>query len=993
MIGGAALAAIASTPAQAADAAPAAAPAAAAPPASQELVVTGSRIPQPNLTSVSPVTVVTSQEAKYQGTTNVETLINNLPAAFADMTGAASNGATGTANVNLRGLGSSRTLVLVDGKRLMPSDPAAPVADLNQVPAALVDHVEVVTGGASAVYGSDALAGVVNFIMKRNFEGVRLDAQFGFAQHDNGNPDAQHALALKGLTPPPGSITGGHTWDITAVIGVNSADGRGNATVYAGYRHIEGVTQDRYDFTACSISTVGAGNDQHVCQGSSNYNRFVSLDNGKNLFPLPNRTFRPYNGSTDFFNFAPFNYLMRPDERYVLGGFAHYEIDPKLDVYVDAMFSDDHTLSQVAPSGLFLGSGTVDGAINVNCDNPLMSAQQAGLLGCGTILGPTADATLLGGRRDIEGGPRINDLRHSAYRIDIGAKGDLGKGWNYDIYGLYGITVFNENFKNELSKQRVQNALEVVTDPSTGQPVCKVTLSGQDPACVPLDIFGGLGAWTPAMLNYVLGQGFQSGFTEEDVISAQLTGDIGQYGFKLPWANEGVGVAIGGEYRREALKLETSRDFQLNDLYGQGGATLPVPLSAFHVKELFGEIRVPIAQDMPYARLLSIDAGYRYSDYSSVGSTNAWKIGGDWQPVADIRLRGSYQRAVRAPNVLESFSPNNNVLFGFQDPCSGATPVDTFTQCARTGVTQAQYGHIVDCPSAQCKNIVGGNAALKPETSSTWSVGAVLTPTFLHGFSGSIDYFDIDVKDLINSYGGAFLFTTCANTGDPSICALVKRDPNGLLFTSATRILNITQNTGFLKTKGIDFAANYRFNLADVHLGEHGSVSVNFVGTWLQSLVRQPVPPSVPGGGGTYDCAGLYGTTCGTPAPKWRHTLRVTWNTPWKASLSANWRYMSSAGLDFLSSNPILQTAGAGAVDPIDAKLPATGYLDLAATWTVRDGVTLRLGVNNVMDRDPPIVDTNVFGISSPPFGNGNTYPNVYDSLGRTFFFGITADF
>jgi outer membrane receptor protein involved in Fe transport len=974
----------------------------------EEFVVTGSRIPQPNLTSTSPITVVGDQEAKLQGTTNVESLINNLPQAFADFTSTASNGASGTATVDLRGLGSQRTLVLVDGRRLMPADPKLPVADLNTIPAALVDHVEVVSGGASAVYGSDALAGVVNFIMKKDFEGVRLDAQYGFFQHSQHN-DAIQSIekATNGRVAVPDDFSGGATWDITAIVGVNSPDGKGNATVYAGYRHMDAVTQDKYDYTNCSVSTGGAQNDIHKCAGSSNYNRFISLDTGGDFFVENNRTFSPFAGQT--FNFGPYNYLQRPDERYTLGGFAHYEVNPMFDIYTDVMFSDDHTLAQIAASGLFLGSGTNNGAININCDNPLMSAQQAAALGCGTVLGATDDATLLGGRRNIEGGPRIDDLRHTSYRIDLGARGDLGHGWNYDVYGQYGLTLFSENYSNEFSKNRVQNALEVVDTP-TG-PMCKVALSGQDPTCVPLDIFGGLGALTPAMLNYVQAQGFQSGYTEEQVVSASITGDLGQYGFKSPAASDGVGIALGAEYRREGLKLETSRDFQINDLYGQGGATLPVPLSSFNVKEIYGEVRVPLVQDATFARLLQLEGGYRHSDYSSVGGTDAWKLAADWQPIDDIRLRASWQRAVRAPSVLEAFSPNNNVLFGFQDPCgSAADPNDSAlkAQCVNnTGLNPALFGSsVLDCPSSQCKHVVGGNTNLSPETSDTYSVGVVFTPTFFRGFNLSVDYFDIKVNDYISNYGAGFIFNQCLASGDPFFCSKVHRDANGTIFSDASEIEDITHNTGYLSTKGVDVEANYRTSFSDMGMGDFGGLSFNFVGTYLDTLLSESIPANLPGGGAAsdLDCAGYYGVVCGFPNPKWRHKLRVTWTTPWNLALSVNWRYLGGTKLDVNEcANDTVATCtgarlnlsayGPGVNDRIDAKIKAYNYFDLAGTWTVRDGTTLRFGVNNVFDKDPPIVDTNNFGVSSPPFGNGNTFPGVYDSLGRTFFVGITADF
>jgi outer membrane receptor protein involved in Fe transport len=980
-----------------------------APAGNSEIVVTGSRIPTQNLSSSSPLTVVSSQEAKLQGTTTVETLINNLPQAFADYTETASNGATGTATVNLRHLGNQRTLVLVDGTRLMPADPATPVADLNQVPAALVDHVEVVTGGQSAVYGSDALAGVVNFIMKKNFEGVRIDAQWGENWHGNNNSIAHSLLIPRGIngnaaaavTAPPDTVWTGRTWDVNAIIGVNTPDGKGNATLYAGYRNIQGVTQNKYDYSACTSingAFVSGDNNDIFCSGSSNYNRIQVLAAPKgqpqfgvvgNYFPLPGHTFRPRVGS-DVFNFAPYNYQQRPDERYSAGGFAHYEIMPQIDAYMNVMFSDDHTLAQIAPSGLFGGSGLFSGAVHVNCDNPLLGTLQPKLC---AGRGPTDDATnLFIYRRDLEGGPRIDDLRHTAYRVVLGVKGDLGDGWSYDLYGQYGTTIYNENYQNEFSKVRVQNALEVVN--VNGVPTCKVVVLNIDPTCKPLDIFNGLGNLNADGLKYVLAQGFKSGATRESVVSGAFTGDLGHYGVKSPYAGEGVGVSVGGEYRRESLFLLTSRDFQTNDLYGQGGATLPVPNSSFNVKEGFAEVRIPIVEDMPYFKSLVADVAARYSDYSSAGSTWTYAAKLDWAPISDFRVRGSYQRAVRAPTVLEAFAPNNNVLFGGQDPCSGATPKASLQVCEAEGVQPGQYGSITPCPSAQCKHIVGGNAALKPEKSDTYSVGLVLTPHFIRGFTATVDWFSIKINDAIANYGATVILQECQNTLDPFWCGKVHRDANGFLFSDASWVFDTQFNTGFIKTRGVDVGAQYRANLADWHLGDHGSLLFDFSGTWTDTLQFQPIPASVAGGGAFYDCAGLYGVTCGTPTPKWRHRFRLTWNSPWKFALSVNWRYTGPVKLDFNhdnnGGNPLLDN---GNFDGFDNKIKAYNWFDLAGTWTVKDGITLRAGMNNIFDKDPPIVDSNGFGVSAPPFGNGNTFPGVYDALGRTIFVGLTADF
>ncbi len=1006
-----------------------------------ELVVTGSRIPQPNLTSTSPVTVVSDTERKLQGAIAIESLINNLPQAFANQTQSLSNGSTGTATVDLRDLGPKRTLVLIDGKRLMPADSASSAPDLNDIPAGMVDHVEVVSGGASAVYGSDALAGVVNFIMKKDFEGVRLDAQYGIAQHSQHNDlaktiltstDGLHRLFGPAIAVPP-DVWDGQTFDITALMGVNAPDGKGNATIYAGYRNFKAVTQDTRDFTACAAGTLaegGAGTPFNfpVCFGSSNIpqGRFQRVDVGhqRNFEATTSRTPQ---GAVDTYNYAPFNYLQRPDERYVAGGSAHYEINPHVEAYADLMFADDHTIAQIAPSGAFGGI-----KYTINCSNPLIgttpatSGTRAGAsefdLLCGAAP-PRADGTILSDvrRRMPEAGNRQDDLRHTSYKIDIGARGDLGEGWAYDIYGQYGTTIYAENYQNEISRSRLQNALLVVADPRAGanfgHPVCESVLTGTDTACVPADIFS-QNSLTPAAISYMKANGFKEGDTKESIISASVTGDLGKLGLKSPGATDGVSVAFGTEYRREVLNLHVDNEFLTGDLNGQGGPT-PNVSGGYNVYELFGEVRVPLIQDAPGFKLLQFDAGYRYSNYSLAGNTNTYKFGGDWQVIDDLRLRASFQRAVRAPNVAELFTPQFVGNYGGNDPCAGASPSGSLAGCeasfepgyqaAFPGSTKAQadaafagiFGAIQQCPAAQCSGRFDGNTQLTPETSDTYSFGAVFTPTFLHGFTASIDYFNIKVENLIGTYGAATIMSKCVDEPTTAngqfFCNLIRRDPvTGSIFGSDSFVIDSTVNTGFEHTSGVDVSANYRTNFSDWHLGDLGSLNLSLVGTYTKSLEIQPSPRI-----GQYDCAGLYGVTCGTPVPKWRHMARVTWNTKWNFSVSAAWRYIAPVALDLNQSNPLL--AGVNVHGEVygtfpdvtkgEAKIPAYNYFDLSGTWTVRDGLSMRVGVNNIFDKDPPLVDSNNFGAAAPPFGNGNTFPGVYDSLGRTIFVGLTADF
>jgi outer membrane receptor protein involved in Fe transport len=348
--------------------------------------------------------------------------------------------------------------------------------------------------------------------------------------------------------------------------------------------------------------------------------------------------------------------------------------------------------------------------------------------------------------------------------------------------------------------------------------------------------------------------------------------------------------------------------------------------------------------------------------------------------------------------VLESFAPLNVALFGGQDPCAtGAPPV----QCTIQGVTNAQT-----CPSAQCNAQFGGSLALKPESSDTWSVGFVLTPSFIDGFTATIDYFDIKVKDFISFVDPNVSLSGCygQNSTAASVaffCPKVHRTLGGTGSIFGSGFVDaVNENLNFLSTSGVDFEANYTTQFDDWGLNGAGGLSINFIGTYLQSLTTSPTNVPVDPAHPTYDCAGLFGVVCGTPSPTWRHKMRFTWTSPWDLSLSLDWRHLASVKLDENTDNSNLDglrlayCAAYGICnDPVDAKLPTMDYFDLSGTWTARPGLELRFGVNNVFDKSPPTVDSNTWGISAPAFGNGNTFPGVYDSLGRTFFIGVTAKY
>jgi outer membrane receptor protein involved in Fe transport len=977
-------------------------------PEDEAIVITGTRIPTPNLSGTSPVTVINSAEVHLQGTTRTEDLINSLPQAFAGQGGNLANGATGTATVDLRDLGASRTLVLINGRRLQAGDPAqnVPVPDINFIPAALVSRVDILTGGASSVYGADAVSGVVNFIMDTQFTGLRADAQYSFYQHDNGTSNQViQELNRRNFGYPRGSVADGGTYDLSLAMGAAFDDGRGHVMAYATYRKLDAVLQGRRDYSACALTAqtqaqvTATPSRLYSCGGSGTSANGTFFTNLQTLQVGPNRTFIP--GSTPF-NFAPFNYFQRPDERYTLGAFADYEINEALHPFLEVMFMDDRSVAQIAPSGNF-GNTT-----SINCDSPLMSAQQralvcqpANLLNAGGTTGgvPAVFTDSVTGlpyfrgflqplRRNVEGGGRQADLQHTDYRIVAGMRGDLGSGFSYEMYYQYGRVVYAQTYLNDFSVTRLTRALDVIDNPATPgvDPTCRSALDGTDPNCVPYDIFA-LNSVNPAALAYLQTPGFARGNTQETVANANVTADLGTYGLQTPWAEQGLGLNFGVEYRKEALTLATDVEFSTGDLAGQGGATLGVS-GSFDVREAFIEARLPIASHRPFFYELSLGGGYRYSHYQVPGTaanpagnrfnTDTYKFEGAWAPVRDIRFRASYNRAVRAPNVSELFVGQSVSLDGSTDPCAGPAVGglvngNNAAACARTGVTAAQFGNIVANPASQYNGLLGGNPLLTPEIATTITAGVVIQPSMIPGLALTLDWFDIKVKNQVGTIGADLILNQCVTAN--AYCNLIRRDAQGSLWRSPNGfVVDTNLNAGAISTRGVDFGFSYTHGIGSI-----GSLNLNSVGTWLDQLITDPVGPVA------YDCTGFHGVTCGTPAPEWRAKTRLTLTTPQGIAVSAQWRYFSAVQRDTLSPDTDLATAS---TRPADRRIAAQNYFDLTMTARIGDHYNFRIGVNNILDREPPIATQLPAG-----FGSGNTYPQVYDAMGRYIFAGVTLDF
>ena len=998
------------------------------------IVVTGSRIAQPNLTSISPIQTVGTEEVTLGGRPQTIDILNQLPQVTQNPgvdlgpTSDPLSGPGGVSTVNLRGLGPQRTLVLVDGRRLGVGDPNTgnpnPAPDINQIPSQLIERIEVLTGGASATYGSDAIGGVINFIMKDDFEGVEMDAQFGMYQHEQQNDLMQRTLR-EGGQPEPDGAWDGRSYDVSLILGANSPDGRGNVTGFFTHSKQEPVRQRARDYSACQLNIDDDG--APFCSGSSNSNivYFAGGNGAGGLFdffiddPLDPDD-EPVEGQdgipdtpgavlgSDFveygtpgttppaiFNSNPYMYLLQENTRYTAGFFAHYEVNEHLEPYASFNFMQSESNVNIAPSALFQGSGaTSTGGFYVNCSNPFLSAEQQALLdfkcnptdpdGEGPLEAdepilvngePVAD--LYFGRRNIEGGPRNSFYDHTNYRMVFGLRGEIVGPWRYDVYGSYYKTTLAARVENYLSLAAIQDALLV--GGTAENPVC---LSG-NAGCVPYNIFqqGGVSTADAATLTIL---GTQSGTTTQRIVEATITGDLTDYGIKSPWANEGVGVAFGLSQRRDHLQFAPDAASESGDLSGAGGASVRID-NSLRAAEAFGEVRVPLINDIPFFQELILEGGYRYSDYSIGINTHTYKVGFQWEPVDDIRFRGSYNQAVRAPNILELYTPQSvtNTSDVPEDPCAiGATNPASAAECANTGADE--FGPIPQCPANQCAVLTGGNFDLKEETAKTFTVGFTTQPRFLPGFVASVDYFNIEIEDIIGTMPLDIILERCLETGEEAFCSQVVRNPqNGILFGTTVgaggyingRNINVAEST----TKGVDFQASYRLPMDEWGMDRYGGVSFNFNGSWLLEQGNVPLP-----GDPSYDCAGFFGPVCTTVMPEWRHTARVNWTMPWvDATVSLAWRHWGETTYENLSSDPGLSDDP----DLFISEIDAINYFDLSGLWNMTDNFSFRAGVNNILDEDPPLVPSYIVGGGLP-----NTYP-MYDLLGRRLFVGVTARF
>lgn len=941
-------------PAFAQDAAPTPTPGPEASEAATPIIVTGSRIARRDLTSTSPLNVVTSDDIALKGgSANIENVLNDLPQITPTTTSASNNPGGGVATVNMRNLGSQRTLVLVDGRRYMSYDVNQTV-DLNTIPSALIESVDVVTGGQSAVYGSDAIAGVVNFRLKRNFSGFQLNSSY--------------------------DVTGrgdGAIWDVNGTMGGNFADDKGNVVLYMGYTKRKAVFASARSFARNALIDNGAdgftfGGSPSVPQGRVNIPGLGAATGlGCNNQDFMGGVNTCYNGTADAYNYAPVNYLQVPQERFMVSAMAHYDINDHFQPYLEGQFVNNRVNNQLAPtpisSGTPYGDGTT-GPLQLDVNSQFFTPAFRSALqsldtdGNGYVTAPSWSY------RTTQIGPRINKDDRNAYRLVVGMKGDIAAGFSYDGYYMYAHTKNTQRQLGNVAIDRFLNATKTTT--IGGQTVCasEVARAG---GCAAANIFG-VNNLSQAAMDYISVTATNVETYTTQVASFAVTNpslfDLGA---------GGVGVAFGAEWRKEEGSVEPDTYLASGNVAGfnPGQATS----GSYSVREFFGEVRVPLLEDN-FVHRLELNGAARASHYSNApGNVFTWAAGAELSPVAGITFRGQYQKAVRGPSVNELFLGNTVSFDGNADRCG--TTAATVAGSTLNAICTAQFNAAgaplsnIGSPAIQDPNNVnplrrlGGNANLREETANTYTIGAVFQPHFLPRFSATVDYYNIKIDNYITSgVGTQAIGQLCFEGNVQQYCNAITRNGIGEIDSFRDGYVN----SGGLKTAGIDFKASYTVPLGNA-LGTATKLVFGFDGTRLLKYDYTPVV----GIDLVYHCAGAFGANCGVPTPQWRHSLRATLATR-KFEISGMWRYIGPTDDD--EPKAVYATE----------HFTSVSYFDLSGSVKASDVFTIRAGVTNLFNKKP------LLAASTQNGGNGeqtNTYPTLYDVLGRRFFVSASMNF
>jgi outer membrane receptor protein involved in Fe transport len=957
-----------------------------------EVLVTGTRITVPGVTSSSPIYTVGAESIAELQQPEVEKIFRRLPIALPSDGQNANNGTAGAATIDLRGLGAQRNILLIDGKRITPYNFNG-LVDTSTIPTAMLERVDILTGGASTSYGSDAMSGAINFIMKRDFEGVDIGTDWSQTGESDGRIKSANLTVGTNVAEGRGNIVFGVNWSERAGVqlgarplgqlGIVTADGSGLEEFQNG--------------ELPPAAPAGCGGPGAVAAGGSTTTlpTRVAIFGGPALGQF--RDDGTIGTNCSVFNFNPFNYYQTPLTRFGGTAIGRFEVNEHAEVYGRLGYSSTNVRQQIAPSGVF-GS-----AHWTPMSNPLMSdaarttiltAAEAGRV-AGTVLqtGPTTNWRDINAnnvvdaadylninyrRRTVEFGERSTTFDNNAWSFVFGVTGEVAAGWTYDVSYQRGESDRTNVDAGYSNLTNVSNALDSLDG---------VTCVNGDPTCVPLNLFGGFGSITPEMARYSAASAIETQSYLQSIASASISGEISA--LKLPTAEQGLALVFGIEYREEEAETvpdECKKLAPTSCLGGAGGNTLPIA-GGFDVQEAFAEAILPVIDGKPGFQSLDLEFGYRFSDYNLSGSDSTWKYGLNWRPIDSLLIRGMKQRAARAPNVGELAAPNtsglDNALF---DPCStfgidgeGGDRVisaELRQRCIATGMTDGQVGTVEDIVSNQINIFAGTDLQNLPgiEQADTLTFGVVFTPEIgsLKAPVLSIDYYDIKVNDYIGTFGSQEILDACYTAGIQTACDKIIR-VGGNLVNPGSGLQEYTTNLDYLQAEGLEISASF-----GVDVGNAGSLRFSaYINKYLtQESLSSAVSPVI-------DCKGRYGNQCGNPLPETQWVQSTTWEKG-PVDVSLHWRHLGKTQIETAQIDP--DGDGNEDVFPAFQQIDAFNYFDLTGSYAPTDWMSVRFGIYNLTEEDPPVVGNEAADTRS---NSGNTFPSVYEVLGRTYSLGV----
>ncbi|WP_173655794.1 TonB-dependent receptor domain-containing protein [Sphingomonas turrisvirgatae] len=892
-----------------------------------ELVVTGSRLGS-GFTAPTPVTVIGEAQIQDQAIASVAELAYEIPQLRINQNVGKSSEPVGQSVADLRALGGARTLLLLDGRRLAATSPFGGI-DTNIFPVSLISGVEVVTGGASAAYGSDAVAGVVNFSILKKFEGVKIDASYGLSDYaDHYRPVVSAAAGHSFLDGRLNLTVAGDFYRNTGQTRVDSRPwGRGDPVLFSNpnYTATNGQTRNYIAYNAL-YSRMTFGGVTVVPATSPLY----GIQFGTNGNPTPFTYGNPANtifmlGGSGVSLIGEGN-LLSPITRYSGFGRVNFEVSDSLTAWAEVLWSHVEVRSDLPPN-------YDNGTLTIQRDNAYLPSSIRATMLANNI------GSFAFGRVNLEDGMSQNNSDARALRYAAGLEGRLGGGWEWDLHIQRSENTFRQEARNNRIQSRWLQGVDSVISPVTGLPACRINANAStaddNPACVPINVFGP-GSISPAALAWYRGTSFYDARMNQDSIGANVAGSPFQ-----TWAGD-VKLAVGGEYRHEQIDSVSDPISIANPATGVGGwrSINQQPFSGkLTVWEGYLEAAVPLAKDTAFAKNLDVNGAIRYTDYSSSGGVTTWKVGINYAPIADVRFRGTISRDIRAANINELFSGRNQVINSVTDPRNNVTtPTLSFS---------------------------GGNSALKPEKADTKAVGVVFQPSFIPGLNASIDYYSIKINDAITAIPPQTIVNNCFGPANiSSFCSLITLNSvNQIASIQATLI-----NAQTIEAAGLDMELSYRRPVE--WFGSTGTIGTRLLVNYMDKL-------AVTASGVTTI---LLGDIAADPGgqPRWKANFDLTY-AGGPLRLGAYVRYIGGGKFRTTFVDDVDLPA-----DQNDVK--GRAYVDLSAAYKLNEHIELYGKVDNLLNNAPPVIPNAIF---VPTVSNSQ----MYDKVGRYYVAGVRLKF